>query len=75
MMVDSLSDGLLDNDRGRPRRDWVAAYRAWAPVSDDEALTGTGLSGEQRAARGCYRAAEAACLAHLRMVADSEFRA
>jgi hypothetical protein len=74
MMIDSRSDGLLDPDLARLRRDWVAAYRAWAQVADGKALTSTGLNDEQRVALRRCRAAEAAYFAHLR-AADRELRA
>ena len=78
-MIESRSDGLLKRDPARPRRDWVAAYRAWIQVADDKALSSSDLTDEQRAALRRDRAAETAYLAHpvrrqtvcLRMIRDS----
>jgi hypothetical protein len=66
MMIESRSDGFLDHDLARLRREWVAAYRAWTQVADGRALTSTGLTDGQRAALGRYRAAEATYFTHLR---------
>jgi hypothetical protein len=71
MMIDSRSNGLVDYDLARLRRDWVAAYRAWTEVADGRGLTSTGLTPEQRVALGRYRAAEIAYFAHLRVATDS----
>jgi hypothetical protein len=71
MMIDSRSDGLLEHDLARLRRDWVAAYRAWTEVADGRALNSIGLTDEQWVMLRRYRAAETAYFAHLRAT-DSE---
>jgi len=72
MMIDSPSDGLLDHDLARLGHEWVAAYRAWTQVADDEAPTSTGLTNEKRAALRRYRAAETAYFTHLRIPTDRQ---
>jgi hypothetical protein len=72
MMIDSRSDGLLDHDLGRLRREYVAAYGAWTQVAEDKASTSAGLTLERRAALRRYRAAEAAYLTCLRMTPDRQ---
>jgi len=72
MMIDSRSDGLLNHDLARLRRDWVAAYRAWTQVAEAKALTSTGLTDEQRAVVRRYRAAETAYFTRLRMTTDPQ---
>ncbi|MGH3482985.1 MAG: hypothetical protein ACRDPQ_07080 [Nocardioidaceae bacterium] len=67
MMIESRSDGLLDHDLARLRREWVEAYRAWTQVADHMALTSTNLTGEQRSALCRYRAAETTYFARLNM--------
>ena len=64
-MIDSRSDGLLDHDLARLRREWVAAYRTWTQVAEDKALTNTNLTDEQRSALRHYRAAETAYFTRL----------
>ena len=47
-MIDSRSDGLLNHDLARLRREWVVACQAWTQVAEDRALTSTRLTDEQR---------------------------
>lgn len=70
MMIDPRSDGLLDHDLARLRREWVAAYREWTHVADDKAPTSTRLTDEQRVTPGRYRAAETTDFTRLRMTTD-----
>src|SRR5262245_41858937 len=66
IMIDSRSNGLLDHDLARLRREWVAAYRTWTHVAGDKALTSTTLTVQQRAALRRSRAAETAYFTRLR---------
>jgi hypothetical protein len=68
--IDSRSDGLLDHDLARLRREWVAAFRTWTHVAEDKTLTSTNLTDEQRAALRRYRAAETAYFTRLRTTTD-----
>jgi len=67
MMIESRSDGLLDHDLARLRREWVAAYRAWTEVADGKGLSSTGLMADQRKALRRYRAAETSYFTALRL--------
>ena len=69
-MIDPPSDGLLEHHLTRLRRLWVAAYREWIQIADDEALTSTRLTDEQRVVLHRYRAAETAYFTRLRMTTD-----
>jgi hypothetical protein len=69
-MIDSQRDGFPDHNHARLHRQWVAAYRAWIQVADDQAMTSTGLTNVQRAALRRYRAAETAYFTHLRRSTD-----
>ena len=71
-MIDSRSDGQLDHDLARLRREWVAAYREWGQVAGDKSLTSTRLNEEQRAALRRYRAAETAYFTRLYMATDRQ---
>jgi len=73
-MIESRSDGLIDHNLARLRREWVEAYRAWTQVANDKALTSPDLTGEQRAALCRYRAAETSYFARLNMTMANELR-